>query len=105
VDELPKGGNFWDNLAPTWVYAISLLAGLVGFLEELQPTETIGQKILKGCSRVASSALAAVLTYQFCVAIGVSDSWLIPITGVGAHMGTSALKLLASIYRDKLGIK
>lgn len=93
-----------EQLAPTWVYWFSLLAGVVGLLEEIRPEDTKWVKFQKGVSRVFSSMMAGLLTYQFLHAAGVPEIWHIPLTGVGAHMGTEALKQLGSIWKQKLGI-
>ena len=94
----------WDSLAPTWVYLLALLAGIVGALEEIIPSDNWTTKLIKGLTRLMSSALAAVLTFQFLHATGVPEVWHIPITGVGAHMGTEVLKLLGGVWKRKMGI-
>jgi len=93
-----------ETLAPSWVYWFSLLAGFVGLLEEIRPEDTKWVKVQKGIARMFSSMMAGILTYQFLHAAGVPELWHIPLTGVGAHMGTEALKQLGNIWKQKLGI-
>lgn len=94
----------WETLAPHWVYWLSVLAGFVGFLEEIKKEDSRRDKVYKSIARIFSSMMAGILTYQFLHAAGVPDVWHIPLTGVGAHMGTEALKWMGSIWKQKLGI-
>ena len=61
-------------------------------------------KAMKALTRMSSSMLAAILTFQFLHAAGVVEIWHIPLTGVGAHMGTEALKYMGEVYKKRLGI-
>lgn len=94
----------WETLAPNWVYWFSALAAVVGLLEEIRPEDSARVKIQKGIARIFSSMMAGLLTYQFLHAAGVPSVWHIPLTGIGAHMGTEALKSMGSIWKQKLGI-
>jgi hypothetical protein len=94
----------WTKIAPTWVFLIASLAGLVGYLEGIDLADSWKVKLLKCFTRMASSALAAILTFHFIHASGLPEAWHIPMVGIGAHAGTEALRWMGQIYKKKLGI-
>ena len=99
-----------EVIAPTWVYLLAALAGFVAFLEKLNAeikgnvSTTWRLRTLALITQVASSALAAVLTHQILHALKVDEVWQLPLVGIGAHMGTEALKAMGDVWKQKIGL-
>lgn len=100
--------NFWEVLAPTWVFILGLLGAVVAFFEGLlsdmrKNVKTDWQfKFLTFFAHVSSSALAAILAHRWLHALHVSDDWQIPLVGIAAHMGTEALKFGGELWRQQV---
>jgi hypothetical protein len=107
-DKVPP--NLLELLAPIWVYALSLLAAVAAYLEKLSEEVKNGAsgtwklKVLKLITQIFASALAAVLTHRILHALHVDENWQLPLVGIGAHMGTEALKLLGEIWKQRIGV-
>ena len=91
-----------DLLAPAWVYVISVIGACVGWLEDFKPEDTWRMKLLKAATRIASSALAAVLTYHALLAMDIDQKWHVVLVGISGHMGVEALKYLGEFYKGRM---
>lgn len=93
-------------LAPLWVFLLSALGAAVGFLEDFKMEDTWQVKCVKVVTRLASSALAGVLTYRLLMAMDVSsENWRMVLVGIAGHMGVEALKALGDVWKSKIGGK
>lgn len=90
------------GLAPLWVFLISALGAMVGYLEDFKHDDTTQVKCFKAATRVASSGFAAVLTWHAIVALGIPPAWHVPIVGISGHMGVEALKMGGDLLRTWL---
>jgi hypothetical protein len=90
-----------DLLAPMWVWVISFVGAAVGWLEGFKPEDTTGVKCLKAATRLASSALAAVLTYHALLAMAIPQTWHVVLVGIAGHMGVEALKWFGEFWKTK----
>lgn len=93
------------GLAPLWVFAISLLGAVVGYLEDFKHDDPTRVMCFKAATRIASSGFAAVLTWHAIRALGVGESWHVPIVGIAGHMGVEALKFGGELLRGWLNRK
>lgn len=91
--------ELFGSLAPLWVFVISAIGAMVGYLEDFKHGDTWQVKVAKAFTRLSSSAFAAVLTYHAVVALDVSEKWWVPIVGISGHMGVEALKFGGEILR------
>ena len=94
--------NDLDSLAPRWVWLFSIIGAVVAWIEAAKQGDTWKVWILSGVSHLASSALAAVLTFRLLLAMGIELKWIVPLVGISAHMGTEALKKLGEFYSARL---
>lgn len=92
----------FGNLAPLWVFLISALGALVGYLEDFKHDDTRTVMIFKLATRLASSGFAAVLTWHAVGALDIPEKWWVPIVGISGHMGVEALKFGGDILRGWL---
>ena len=90
-----------DLLAPMWVWGVAFIGAAVGWLEGFKPEDTVGTKMLKAATRLASSALAAVLTYHALMAMGIPQGWHVVLVGIAGHMGVEALKWFGEFWKTK----
>lgn len=90
------------NLAPLWVFIISLLGALVGYLEDFKQEDPPRVMAFKAATRIASAGFAAVLTWHAVCALGIPEAWHVPIVGISGHMGVEALKMGGEILRGWL---
>lgn len=91
--------ELFGNLAPLWVFLISFLGAMVGYLEDFKHDDTRRVMVFKAATRVASSGFAAVLTWHAVRALGIPEGWHVPIVGISGHMGVEALKFGGEILR------
>lgn len=91
--------ELFGNLAPLWVFIISAIGALVGYLEDFKHEDTWQVKVAKALTRLSSSAFAAVLTWHAVGALDISEKWWVPIVGISGHMGVEALKFGGEILR------
>lgn len=91
--------ELFGTLAPLWVFVISAVGALVGYLEDWKHEDTWQVKVLKALTRLSSSAFAAVLTWHAVGAMDISEKWWVPIVGISGHMGVEALKFGGEILR------
>ena len=91
--------ELFGQLAPLWVFIISAIGALVGYLEDFKHEDTTAVKVAKALTRLSSSAFAAVLTYHAVGALDISEKWWVPIVGISGHMGVEALKFGGEILR------
>jgi hypothetical protein len=98
-DKVPS--SFWE---PLWVWGMGLIGALVGYLEDFKLADDWKTWALKACTKAASSALAAKLTYHLLISMGQQDENLrLVMVGISAHMGCEALKVIGEAYRSRLG--
>ena len=100
MDVKPPNDGFL-TLAPVWVWILSLIGAVVGYLEGAKQEDTWKVWTIRGFSHIASSALAALLSYRFLMAMDVDAKWHIPLVGVAAHGGCEALKAMGEWTRAK----
>lgn len=101
----PMTPELLAGLAPLWVFLVSLLGALVGYLEDFKHDDTTPVKLFKAATRVASSALAALMTWHAIRAMGIGEGWHVPIVGIAGHMGVEALKFGGELLRGWLNRK
>lgn len=99
----PPIPQFGDLLAPLWVWLISFLGAVVGWLEDFKKEDDWKTKCLKAAARASSSALAAVLTYHLLIAMEVDAKWHIVLVGIAGHLGVEALKWFGEFWKTKVG--
>lgn len=93
------------GLAPLWVFLISFLGAVVGYLEDFKHEDTGRVMMFKAATRIFSSGFAAVLTWHAIQAIGIPVAWHVPIVGISGHMGVEALKFGGELLRGWLNRK
>lgn len=91
-----------DLIAPLWVWLISFLGAIVGFLEDVKPEDTHPARLLKFAAKCSSSALAALLTYHALIALSIDSKWWVVLVGISGHMGTEALKALGEVWKARV---
>lgn len=92
-----------ELLAPLWVWLISLLGAFTAYLEDFKAEDTWPIRIRKVAARISSSALAAILTYNALLGLGVPQGFWVVVVGISGHMGPEALKVMADVFRKKAG--
>lgn len=101
LEKLPP--PVYDLLAPTWVWVLGLLGAAVGYFENFSLEDPWKVWILKAITNISSSALAALLTYHFVVAMGITgESMRFVLVGVGSHMGIEALRMMRDVYKARV---
>lgn len=90
-----------DLLAPAYVWLLGLLGAAVGYLEDFKKDDGWKVWLLKALTKVASSALAAVLTYHALLAMEIDQKWHVVLIGIAAHMGTEALKAMGEAWKGR----
>lgn len=91
-----------DLIAPLWVWLISFLGAIVGFLEDVRPDDTHAARIMKFAAKCSSSALAALLTYHALIALEINSKWWVVLVGIAGHMGVEALKALGDVWKSRV---
>ena len=92
-----------DFLAPLWVWIMSALGGGVAYLEDFKLEDTWKTWLLKFLTKSSSSALAGLLTYHAVLAMNIGSEWHVIAVGIGAHMGTDALKFMGELWKARAG--
>lgn len=90
------------GLAPLWVFLISLLGAVVGYLEDFKHDDSPRVMMFKAATRIASSGFAAVLTWHAINALAIPPGWHVPIVGISGHMGVEALKFGGDLLKGWL---
>jgi len=91
-----------DLLAPFWVWLISFIGAMVGWLEDFKREDDWRTKCLKAATRISSSALAAVLTYHALLAMAVETKWHVVLVGISGHLGVEALKWFGEFWKGRM---
>lgn len=91
-----------DLIAPLWVWLISFLGAVVGFLEDMKSDDTNSVKVGKFATKCSSSALAALLTYHALIALDIPQQWWVVLVGIAGHMGVEALKALGDVWKSRV---
>lgn len=97
----PSAQVISDLLAPLWVWLLSTLGAFVGLLEDFKPEDKWPQILMKAAARLSSSALAAVLTYNALLGLGVPTGYHVVLVGIAGHMGTEALRVMGEVWKKK----
>lgn len=93
------------GLAPLWVFMISALGAMAGYLEDFRHEDATQVKCFKAATRMVSSGFAAILTWHAIIALGIPIAWHVPIVGISGHMGVEALKFGGELLRGWLNRK
>jgi D-arabinose 1-dehydrogenase-like Zn-dependent alcohol dehydrogenase len=101
MDVKPPPPDVADLLAPIWVWLISVLGAFAAYLEDFKPEDTWRIKAMKAAARLSSSALAAILTFNALLGLGVPQGYWVVAVGISGHMGPEALKVMADVFRKK----
>ena len=100
LDKLPPGIS--DALAPAWVWLMSGIGMIVGFLEDFKVEDPWRVWVLKLAAKSSSSTLAGILAFRFLVAMDVDPKWHVIVVAIAAHMGTEFLKAAGEWLKGKL---
>jgi D-arabinose 1-dehydrogenase-like Zn-dependent alcohol dehydrogenase len=103
LDKPPIPPQIADLLAPLWVWVVSVLGAVVGYLQDFHAEDTWPVRLLKAAVRLSSSALAAVLTYHALLAMEVPSGWHVVLVGIAGHMGVEALRVMGNVWAAKAG--
>jgi hypothetical protein len=71
MDVKPPPPDVSDLLAPTWVWLVSVLGAFAAYLEDFKPEDSWKIRTFKAVARLSSSALAAILTFNALLGLGV----------------------------------
>jgi D-arabinose 1-dehydrogenase-like Zn-dependent alcohol dehydrogenase len=101
MDIKPPIPDISDLLAPLWVWVISTLGAFAAYLEDFKPEDTWRIRLMKAAARLSSSALAAILTYNALLGLGVPQGYWVVTVGISGHMGPEALRIMGEVFRRK----
>lgn len=96
-----KPPDISDLLAPAWVWVVSLLGAVAAYLEDIKPEDAWHTRLMKGAARLSSSALAAILTFNALLGLGVPQGYWVVLVGISGHMGPEALRIMSEIFRKR----
>lgn len=80
-----------------WVFAISLLGGVVNFARKVRAGETRVFRLTEFVGELATSAFAGVLAFWLCKASGLGEYVTAVIVGISGHMGSRAIFKLEQV--------
>lgn len=103
LDRIPAATDV-SIFTPIWVYGVSLLGAIVGFLEEFKKEDGALTWLLKIVTRIGTSLLAGIITYHAILAMGIPSGWYIPIVAISGHMGVEALRAFGALWKAKMGV-
>lgn len=91
-----------EFIAPLWVWVLSCIGAIVGYLEDFRAEDKWPTRLLKFVTRASSSVLAGLLTYSTLKALKMPEEWHIPLVAIAGHMGTEALKAFGEFWKSKV---
>ncbi len=95
-------------LTYAWVFAISLLGGLVSFIQKVKAGQARAFNFMELLGELATSAFAGVLTFWLCKAGGLSELMTAAFVGICGHMGSRMIfkleKLVERWVDSKAGL-
>jgi hypothetical protein len=101
MDVKPPPPDVSDLIAPAWVWLISVLGAFAAYLEDFKPEDTWRTKAMKAAARLSSSALAAILTFNALLGLGVPQGYWVVLVGISGHMGPEALRVIGEVFKRK----
>lgn len=90
------------DLGPAWVWGMSLIGAVAGYLEDFKLEDNWKTWLLKLLTKCSSSALAAVLTYHSLLALDIDPKWHLVLVGIASHMGVEALKAMGEAWKSRV---
>jgi hypothetical protein len=98
-------GSGFEILKEWGIYAIAAIAGTVSFGTVFSWEDKWHRTILKFIAHLATSLFAALITYQMCISLGLSQGWTFVVTSLFAWQGTEGLKILSTKVNAWIGAK
>ncbi len=93
----PEGITAVSLITYGWVFAISLLGGVVNFARKVRAGETRVFRLTEFVGELATSAFAGVLAFWLCKASGLGEYVTAVIVGISGHMGSRAIFKLEQV--------
>jgi hypothetical protein len=91
------GPTAFSLLTYAWVFAISILGGIVNFIRKVRDGETRAFRFTEFIGEIVTSAFAGVITFYLCKASNISELLTAVFVGVAGHMGSRAIFKLEKI--------
>lgn len=82
------GVTSFSLLTYAWVFAISILGGLVSFWQKVKAGTARRFNFAELLGEIATSAFAGVLTFWLCKAAGIGELVTAAFVGICGHMGS-----------------
>jgi hypothetical protein len=91
------GPTAFSFITYVWVFAISILGGIVNFIRKVRDGETRAFRFTEFIGEIVTSAFAGVITFYLCKATNIGELLTAVFVGVAGHMGSRAIFKLEKI--------
>jgi hypothetical protein len=86
----------------SWVFLISILGGLSGYIRKLKNGKNERFKIAELIGEIVISAFVGVITFFLCESAHVNPVLSAALIGIASHMGSRAIYIMEEIALKKI---
>lgn len=95
-----KDPSTYGLITYAWVVVLAILGGLVSHLNKLANGTPFSW--LRFFTDILTAALTGVVTFYFCEAAGITQTFTAALVGISGHMGSRLLFALEAYYKKRL---
>jgi hypothetical protein len=92
----------YDLLTYAWVFVLSLMGGVVAFLQKLREGHTRAFNLIEFIGELCTSAFTGVVTFYLCESAQFPPVLTAALVGMSGHMGSRGLFLIEKFLSNKL---
>lgn len=90
-DKIPSTPATIELITYLWVFALSILGGVVSFYNKLKKGHTRVFNIMELIGEIGTSAFAGIITFYLCEWAEISPMLTAAFVGISGHMGSRAI--------------
>jgi hypothetical protein len=92
----------YDLLTYAWVFLLSLMGGVVAFLQKLRDGSARVFNLIEFIGELCTSAFTGVVTFYLCESAQFPPVLTAALVGIAGHMGNRGLFLIEKFLSNKL---
>ena len=92
----------YDLLTYAWVFLLSLMGGVVAFLQKLRDGSARVFNLIEFIGELCTSAFTGVVTFYLCESAQFPAVLTAALVGIAGHMGNRGLFLIEKFLSNKL---